>query len=76
MGRVCVVLLALALSGCVAKQVWNKDGASEMDFNKDKYDCELAQQPRPIGLNEELYSSCMEARGWKKGGIGFARPFN
>jgi hypothetical protein len=42
-------------------------GSTEADFNKDKYDCMLGLQQRPLGVsNQEMYEACMGARGWTK----------
>jgi hypothetical protein len=47
-----------------------KGGASETDFNKDKYECMLGLQQRPLGVtNQQMFEACMGARGSGKGAV-------
>lgn len=65
-------------SGC-AQMVWYKDGASQSDFNRDRYTC-MKESQQPVGVaygnsqeffsnsgiatNDQLFEYCMNAKGW------------
>jgi hypothetical protein len=70
-----IVLLVGLLAGCAAsgpkRPEWTKAGATTMDLNQDRYDCEQRHRyPTPgsiLGpsrLDEGMFRSCMQARGW------------
>jgi clan AA aspartic protease (TIGR02281 family) len=64
--------IALCVAGC-ARNVWVKPGATQADFNVDRYDCERdARQSGYFGtglvgaLNMQgFYNRCMVAHGWR-----------
>lgn len=74
-----VTLLALTLIAC-APPLWVKPGGTTAEFDKDKYSCLQSSQQRSSGFyvnkfgggasdqmvtNEQLFSSCMNSKGWK-----------
>lgn len=76
--RVSFVLISFLLSACTP-MVWNKPGASQDDFSKDRYECLQQSQQRSAGAsinraglvasdnvitNAELFRACMNAHGW------------
>jgi hypothetical protein len=69
---------ACLLSACVAEPVqpvWVKDGASQSDFDKDRRACTLALNQRPLGVtNQNLYDTCMSARGWNQTAQAATKP--
>lgn len=58
------------LSGCVT---WTKDGATDVDLQRDKYECErdATQQASQEGMGGNIVMiakhnvACMRARGWE-----------
>jgi hypothetical protein len=69
---------ACLLSACAAEPVqpvWVKDGASQSDFDKDRRACTLALNQRPLGVtNQNLYDTCMSARGWNQTAQAATKP--
>lgn len=78
--RTLFIILGVALIavGC-AKPNWNKPGASQDEFGRDRYACLQSSQQRvgaatvnkfgatatdEMQTNNTLFSSCMNARGW------------
>ena len=77
-----IVVLGVSLfilAGCATPPLWNKPGASEQDFNADKYQCMQGSQQQtssvyigPYGgsgssgqtTNTPLFTACMQAKGW------------
>ena len=70
-GWIGAAILVFVLSGC-AETIWDKQGATQADFNKDSYECERdARQSGYFGSGlagslamKEFYERCMVARGW------------
>lgn len=71
----------VALSGC-APMVWNKSGATQDDFSRDRYTCIQDSQQRVSGAvvnqfggystnevitNPDIFRACMNANGWYLG---------
>jgi hypothetical protein len=80
MGRAVLLLSAmLAVAGCSQTVAWNKPGASQAEFNNERYRCmqEAQQQSSSAYVNryggvassgqttnEPLFNACMNAKGW------------
>lgn len=73
-----VPITLLLVSGC-APMVWNKPGASQDDFSRDRYTCMQDSQQRVSGAvvnqfggystnevitNPNIFRACMNANGW------------
>ena len=64
--------LAMCLAGCGHRNVWVKPGATQADFNVDRYSCEKdTRQSGYFGTGlvgainmKNFYDSCMVAHGW------------
>lgn len=67
--RKCIISIVVAVSGCAAPLTWDKYGATEADFNKDRYECEKdARQSGYFSSGREQLEfgkRCMVARGWR-----------
>ena len=76
--RALIPFVACLLSAC-APMVWNKPGATQDDFAKDRYECLQQAQQRSAGArissaglvandnivtNGPLFDACMNAHGW------------
>jgi hypothetical protein len=79
MKRLASMLTVLAVAGCAAPMAWNKPGATQADFNTDKYQCMRSSQQQSSSAyvnayygsassgqttNIPLFDACMNARGW------------
>jgi hypothetical protein len=74
-----VLIGMLTIIGSGPNKVWVKPGASEQDFNKDKYEC-MKENQKPVSsgyrdrysasgssdvvVDWDLFNHCMVARGW------------
>jgi len=64
--------LMLLLSACAPTMTWNKEGATQQDYNKDHYTCEKdARQSGYYGSGivgainiNNFFKECMVAHGW------------
>ena len=74
-----LVLSAFVITGCQSPMVWNRPGATEAEFNSERYRCSAESQQQSSSAyvgkyggfassgqttNEPLYNACMTARGW------------
>ena len=74
--------IAMSLTGCTPTVIWQKPGASTVDFNRDSYECERdIRQSGYFGggltglaAREEFGERCMIARGWKPVQGGLVKP--
>jgi hypothetical protein len=65
-------VLVIALSGCATPMIWDKDGATQADYNKDSYQCEKdARQSGYYGgglagaiAMRDFFQRCMVAAGY------------
>jgi hypothetical protein len=79
MKRIAAMLLILAMTGCQQPMTWTKPGATESDFNVDRYQCMAGSQQQSSSIyigrysgfgssgqttNEPLFAACMTAKGW------------
>jgi len=79
---IAVAAFSLVLLGCAEPMVWNKSGASQADFNTDRYRCMQESQQQSSSAyvnryggyassgqttNESLFNACMTAQGWSLG---------
>ena len=57
------------LSGCASSK-WCKPGATQADFERDKYDCQMKTRsgsPAMVLVDLEHYFNCMKIeKGWSK----------
>jgi len=64
-----VILISLMLFGCASTK-WCKPGATQADFERDKYDCQKKTRTSNPGIvpeNLEPYFNCMKIeKGWSK----------
>ena len=64
--------IGLALAGCASPMVWNKYGATQVDYQQDSYACEKdARQSGYFGTGiagainmRDFFKHCMVAHGW------------
>src|SRR5215472_6621151 len=69
--------VALILGGCAAAQPshWEKPGATQEAFRRDRYVClQQTPQDRAGNYNTTLFASCMGARGYKEDPNGDLSP--
>ena len=69
--------VALILGGCAAAQPshWEKPGATQEAFMRDRYVClQQTPQDRAGNYNTTLFASCMGARGYKEDPNGDLSP--
>ena len=71
-----LLIAAVVLAGCAQRPlIWDKDGATQQDFNQDKYSCArdaiAAGGLAYIGFgmtqrvpDERMFYACMVAHGW------------
>ena len=65
------LIVFLVLSGCTG-EIWDKQGATQADFDRDSYACEKdTRQSGYFGSGlwaqaamKDFYDKCMVARGW------------
>src|SRR5262245_4348150 len=78
--RCTIILVTLAvMSGC-AKKMWMKDGATQDEFARDRYQCiqeskvpysqayvnqYFGASSQGVGFNKTLFQACMEAQGYR-----------
>jgi len=64
--RIAALLALLNTANCAAPH-WVKPEASKSDFVQDQSTCMKAiQEPPPSGVtDQQVYQTCMNARGWK-----------
>jgi len=73
-----IPLIACLLLAACAARAWNKEVATQGDYNQDSYGCEKdVRQSSYFGggiggaLNmRDMYARCMQARGWTEAGPG------
>jgi hypothetical protein len=61
-----IILLALVLGGCGGHMHFNKPGATQADFDRDRTECQNPPGLRlsnPIVKREE-WVACLQAKGW------------
>ena len=71
--RAFLIAMVLVLGGCAASQPqhWEKPGATQEAFMRDRFVC-LQQTPldRAGNYNTTLFAACMGARGYKEDANG------
>lgn len=66
--RIIILAAAMVLAGCASKQYqWEKSGASQDDFHRDRGQCMQATFSTPLAgamQQQMIYASCMNGKGW------------
>ena len=65
-------VLIIGLGGCAQQRAWVKDGATQQDFARDRYDCERDMRQSGYygdgligaGNMQGFFNRCMEAQGY------------
>lgn len=64
-----VILLGLMVSGCAGAK-WCKDGATQSDFQRDKYECDIKTKSgssQMMLIDLDLWFDCMKIeKGWSR----------
>ena len=64
-----VILVGLMLSGCASTK-WCKPGATQNDFTRDKYDCDMKTRSgssQMMLVDLDLWFDCMKIeKGWSR----------
>jgi len=58
---VCLVTILVLLVGCAPK-TWQKDGATQSDYEKDKLVCK--EEANSAGYGHNVFNICMNSRGY------------
>lgn len=67
-----LLVLSLTLTGCARYDDWAKAGATDEQFHRDRHECAREASPphargaEEIGMNDDLYSACLSARGYRR----------
>ena len=60
-------LIVILLAGC-APTIWNREGATEKDFNMDRGQCNAQALSVPGATNLQrnaVFDNCMVGKGWR-----------
>jgi len=61
--KIPAIFFALLLCGCASN--WSKAGATDEDFRRDAYRCEVDAAPVQDGIvRVEMQKRCMRVKGW------------
>lgn len=66
--RIVALVVLAALVGCASKKYqWEKAGASQDDFHRDRGQCMQSTFSTPLAgamQQQMIYASCMQGKGW------------
>ena len=77
MKKIILIFILVLFSGCATKIIWDKPGATQVDFNTDEYDCRYKAKTVGYMANrgphdwlwaamqeKDEYIRCMESKGY------------